>query len=259
MENIKDTMVNLPNGRLFFKPQKNCHYGFMFNYKNEQLKITFELELTFLGIKNTHYASYQTNRSSFYVNNQIPDLMVYEIAQTMSDAIYPIEFTINQDLECITIDNHEAIIARCDALVEKMILYYQSPVAQKIISNFEEDYANQEKLVKQIQNDLAHKILFFPLYKSYLSYKQKSTQFAFPINNKVLYFDLEHELEKNYNEDGFVVINCSSLENKKDASTFNATYYLHPHIHTVAMAKGAINYIENNELETFTFECFSLD
>ncbi len=257
---VQKKPIILPNGILAFKPEKKTsNYGFILHYQEAKIKISVELQLTFLGIENQNNTNYSITRSSIYVNNQPPDLILYEMANAMTNAIYPIEFTINQNIECISINNHKAILKRCEAEVQKMTHYYQSDIAQKIIGHFQDDYKSQPNLIKQIQNDLLFNLLFFPLHKSYTTMLQASTNYKWTFNDVTINFNIAMQIEKDYSENGKLVVQVASTASSNPAASYKASYHLDPEKHTLATATGSIKYLEKESFETLTFECYLLD
>jgi hypothetical protein len=254
----KQTLVNIQNGFLFFKPEKKTiAYGFIFNYEKEKVKISLELERTFIEIHNYNYAKYRLNRTSFSINNAPPEEAFYEITNEMTKAMYPIEFTINQNLECLTIDNHKAIIERCEAVEQKIENYHNGAVSKKMIDNFRENYTNVASLISHLTNDLTYKILFFPLYKSYVGSLQTRMDFSMTVNDKVLHFDLNLQIEKYYTNQNKLLVQVASTH-KNQPQSFKASYHLHPERNTLDMATGALCYPEETGFETVHFECYEL-
>ncbi len=252
--------IVLPNGFLVFKPVKETlNYGFIFKYQQAQLKLSFELQLTFLEFEGKNHAKYILDRSSIYINNQAPDTILYEMANEMTTAIYPVEFTINQNLECVSINNHQAIISSCQKVEQSMTHYYKGDIPNKIIANFKDNYTSQVNLITQLQNDLPFKILFFPLYKSYNQALNASGNYLLKINDQTIDFTIAQQLEKKYNPNGKLVVNIDSIKANVPQASYNAIFYLHPLKHTIASATGTITYLDNLILETLTFECYTLD
>lgn len=260
MQSIQNQEIELHHGLLLFKPKKKtCNYGFILNYQQAKLKISFELQLTFHGITSQNFATYSINRKSMRINNEEPFLMLYKIANNMANAIYPVEFTINQNLECVQISNHKEIIVRCQAVEQKITDYYLGDIPQKMIATFKENYSNVENLKKQIENDISFQLLFFPIYKAYNHLLQSKIDYNFVIDDTKIDFELTQQIEKKFDDNKKVVVQVASKTNKQNLNSFLANYRLHAKNHNIASVIGTVVYPIGKETETLDFECYHLN
>ncbi len=260
MQSIQNQEIELHHGLLLFKPKKKtCNYGFILNYQQAQLKISFELQLTFNEITSQNFATYSINRKSMRINDEEPDMMLYIIANDMAKAIYPVEFTINQNLECVEISNHKEIMVRCQAVEQKISDYYLGDIPQRMIATFKENYSNLENLKKQIQNDISYQLLFFPIYKAYNHLLQSKINHNFVIEDTILDFELTQQLDKHYDDNGKVIVKVASKINKHNLNSFLANYRLHAKNHNIASVSGKVVYQIDKKTETLDFECYHLN
>ena len=260
MQITQNQEIQLHQGLLLFKPQKQiCNYGFVLNYEQAKLKISFELQLTFLGIKNQNFASYSMDRKSIFLNNQKPDSMLYEIANKMSEGLYPIEFTINQNLECVSINNHKAIMARCEEIEQEITNYYQGEIPQKMIANFQDSYKNPSNLLKQIQKEMWFQLLFFPMFNAYNALLQSKINYKWFVEAQQIEFELQNHIEKFYDHNGKVVVHVVSKDSLVNQASYQATFCLHSKSHTIATINGTVAYQEEGKTETLRFECYDLN
>jgi hypothetical protein len=257
--NPKD--VDFPlHGLLMFKPNKNTsQYGFVINFPHQSLKISYELSITLKHFVNQNLALYEVDRKNFYINNNPPDITLYEIADKMVAAIFPVVFVVNQNLEIVNLENHKEIVARCEQTKTTMASYYIGEVSEKIMTNFTNHYSNPSLLAKQLQKDWWYFILFPTLYQYYglKLYTQKTATLTFQENK--LDLDIHYEIEKQYSQTGKLILNLKSEPNNKDQAAYQARYMLNPEANTIASAVGSIQYLEDDTLEIVQFECYQLN
>jgi hypothetical protein len=255
----KDVVLPL-HGLLLFKPNKNIsQYGFVINFPSQSLKISFELSITLKHFVNQELAVYEVDRKNFYINNRPPDIIMYEIADKMAAAIFPVVFTVNQNLEIVNLENHKEITSRCEQTKAEIAHYYIGKVSENILTNFTNHYSNPSLLAKQLQKDWWYFILFPTLYQYYgfKLYTQKTATLAF--QDHKLDLEVFYEIEKQYNQTGKLILNLKSEPNKKDQASYQARYILNPEVNTIASAVGTIQYLEDDTLETVQFECYQLN
>jgi hypothetical protein len=251
--------IQLPNGYLQFKPNKNLsNYGFIISFPSQGLKISYELSITLQHFINQNLAVFEINRKDFYINNKAPEVMLYQIANDMAASIYPVTFTVNQALQIIALNNHKEIITRCKETQQKIENYYKGDIPQKMIANYTKHYNDEAILVQQLQNDWWYRILFPSLYQSYSLDLKANKKCTFVFEDKKIEWDIQHQIAHSYSDTGKLIVNLKSKEKENDPSKYEATYYLYPEKNTIASAKGTIVYANDEKLETILFECYHL-
>ena len=236
----------------------NHNYGFKVAYPNKNLKIHYEVALKFETYNDNKYPVYSINRSQVYINNQVPDMLVYEIADEMVKSIYPIHFGVNKNGTILTLENHQEIISRCKKAEKKISNYYEADVAQNIITNFNTQYNNSNSLIYQLQNDLFYNLLFFPLHNQFNKDLKAETIFKLLIEQKEVNLPVFQEIEKHYTDSHKIKVNLLGLNNNDKIIKFKIFYNLYPDNYAISSIVGEIEYELDNEKEIIEFECYHL-
>jgi len=259
--------ITLQNNILLFKPDYIINsYGFTISYLEKNLKIHYQADFKFHKQQWENERVYSVNRGEIFVNNQKPDMSLFEIASKMAKSVYPIIFRVNKDNELTSIENYEDIRNRCNITIRELSDYYDGKVANNIINCFKNQYSNSSTLINQLQRDLFFELLFFPLHKEYTSKLTAETKCTFCFgSNKPIPFQLLHQINPEYTSSGKVIVNLTSIgqtdENDiANTNMFEATYILYPEDHSIMSVTGKsiiTNY--KNIPETIEFELYHLN
>ena len=236
----------------------NHNYGFKVSYPNKKVKIHYEVALKFEAYNNEKNPVYSINRSQVFINNQVPNMLVYEIADEMVKSIYPIHFSINKNGTVLTIENHQEIILRCKKTEKKLSNYYEGSVVQNIITNFNNQYNNSTILINQLQNDLFFSLLFFTIHNQFNKDLKGETTFKLLIEQKEVNLPVLQEIEKHYTDLNTIKVSLLGLKNDDSITKFKVFYNLYADNYAVSSITGILEYELKNEKESMEFECYHL-
>lgn len=258
--------IIIHNNVLGFKPDYITNdYGLTITYPTKKLKIHYQARLNFHKQLNENDRIFSIDRKQLFVNNQLPDIHLYEMADKMAKSIFPVIFRIDKNNEIIVIENYDGISNRCNSLVRELSHYYKDETAEKIISNFKKQYSNAFFLSNQLQEDLFYKLLFFPLHKQYTSELKAETKYSFRFGQKkAIPFLLLHQIQPEYTDSGKLIVNLKSIDNIENSqifqNTFEASYQLYPEDHSIMSIMGkAIITDDRSVKEIIEFELYHLN
>lgn len=245
-------------------PEKNYKninnvYGIICNYLTKDLKIHYNLTIKFLKISEKGLPVFEINRSQLFLNNSKPDFLLYEMADKMIKTIYPIQFSVINDNEIEAIENYSEILNRCQETEIKLKEYYKGETAQKIISNFNKQYNQEETIKEELQNNLFYAIIFFITQKNLTLQYTKVTNFKFSVEGKKINLPVYQEIEPYFTESKKIKINVLGLENNQNITAFKINYRLNENDYSIFSATGKVGYELRKEKTIFEFECYKIN
>lgn len=145
-------------------------YGTIILYKeNNQLinKVHFTSQIEFLKEYND-FSIVQYHINQVYINNKEPEMVIEQLADKTSKALYPIVMSLNKNGEIHEILNIEAIQKRWEALKPSILEYYKGDVITKLLSSFERSIQSASRLKRNLVEHPFYAIYFAPIYQNYL-------------------------------------------------------------------------------------------
>lgn len=257
----ENTAILLHNKNvLFFAPMNiNNKYGVIINLGKDQ--IHYEIECKYIGKLAEDIFQIKLNRAQVYINNQEPDLKLYELADQMAKAVYPLVLNIDKNSKIISIDNHDEILLRCKDAQKKMSQYYVGEKAEKSLEIFGRNCLNHNTLINRIEQELFFQLYFLPIQGIYNDQNEKKIQYThISSTNYITKYNLNIKLESVYTRWGKVVANIESDEQEDSTKCFQAEYLLYPEDHSIFTIKGHLMHISKYaNMRTIHFEIYHLN
>lgn len=227
---------------LFFVPVNiNNKYGVVLNLGKDQ--IHYEIECKYIGKIAEDIFQIELNRTQVYINNQEPDLKLYELADQMAKAVYPLVLNIDKNRKIIRINNHDEILLRCEDARKKMSQYYVGEKAEKYLEIFGRNCSNPVALINRIEQELFFQLYFLPIQGIYNDQNEKKIQYTHISSmNDITIYNLNIKLEPVYTRWNKIVANIESDEQENATTCFKVEYLLYPEDHSIFEIKGHLMY-----------------
>lgn len=151
-------------------------------------KVHFTSQITFLEINND-FSIVEYHVNQVYVNDKEPEMVVEQLADATSKALYPIVLSLNKNGQIHEILNIEAIQKRWEFLKPSILQYYNGgTVITQLITSFERSIQSAPLLKRNLEEHPFYSIYFASIYQDY------SSDFSFSSNDNNL------EIFQNINE-----------------------------------------------------------
>ncbi|ELY2018669.1 hypothetical protein SL053_002600 [Flavobacterium psychrophilum] len=197
-------------------------YGFSLeNYENELLKtkIHYELEMVYVK-KDSSSNILEINRKQVYINNKEPEFIIEQLADKISQTIFPIQVKLSGQGEIEAIENHEEIKKRWASNQESLKDYYEEDITEKIIAKSNSYFNNKHLITESLSKNWFFNLYFKPIYGSYGPSKEIIYNSTAPIfaNNEIEY-SIKQNIEEVYTTSQKLVINA--IAETKNTTTAN--------------------------------------
>ncbi|PAM95163.1 hypothetical protein B4N84_07730 [Flavobacterium sp. IR1] len=187
-------------------------YGYRYqDFENEKLikEVHYEVEINCRTRNTYNDFVYEINRKQVYINNQEPDLLVEQMLDKCSKALFPIKIIPAADGTLYEIDNHDEIVKRWESLKNQLASYYYSEVAYKILNKVQKLILNKQELEKSLNQDWFFHLHFSPLYIEYPLEKAQTYNWKSPIfGNQSIAYKTDHTIVENYTATNKIIINA---------------------------------------------------
>jgi hypothetical protein len=247
----------LHNQRLLFHAPENLHnrYGVMLHFKDSAMH--YKIDCICREELPDGVCKILLDRRQTYINNQAPDSMLYQIADRMGKAVYPLLLTINRENKIKSLANYNEVVQRCSEAKKVLLQNYAGAYAEKYIRLFEQQYGNPNSLLTHIENELFCRLFFLPLQGAYDDL-QKEVQYGFVSGKgKVQTYNLTVTLEPKYTESGKIIARVASKETWDKQPRFEAEYRLYPEDHSIFSIRGKLT--DEDGSAGVAFEIFHLN
>jgi len=148
----------------------NRYYGVTLEIEQENKEtqfLSFEFKIAYV---ETRYKSAILNieRFNLRINHQEPIYTMDELAHKCGNIIYPLQISIDEQLQTLSIENHKDIINRWQILREKTEQDEMTDTMRWYLDETESNIMNANEIIRNIRQDLFLSTLFVPLYTSYV-------------------------------------------------------------------------------------------
>lgn len=265
MTETKADSVNKPiklyDGNILFFALRNLNdkYGVVLNMGND--RIHYEIECKYLNEISDDAFRISLDRGQVYINYREPDTKLYQLADQMGKAVYPLVLDMDRERDIIAIGNHKDIIARCQEAEKKLSQYYTGEIAEGYIDAFGSMYKNPNTIMNNIGQELFFQLFFLPIQGLYDSQKHKKIQYRhISGKNGITEYNLNVSLRPFYTLSGMLVADIESDEIVNSGKCFQAKYLLYPEDHSVFSMVGSLVQKNGNGKESrIHFEIYHLN
>ena len=245
---------------LFNAPMNfNHRYGVVFQFPKD--KVHFEIDCIYDGRITDDVYQITINREQVYANEQAPNTKMYEIADQMAKAVYPLVLHINRERKIEEIHNYQEIVQRCAEARKKLPEYYQGEYAEKYIDLFEKHCSNPNSLINHMESNRFYQLFFLPIQGLYEKLKKTvEHQFIFDKSGEIN-CNLEVTLEPKYTEWGKLVAHVVGKSVQNGKTCFEAKYFLYPEDNSIFAIQGHWAHASDEQAEAsrVNFEIYHLN
>lgn len=193
----------------FYEARK---YGYMYqDFENEKLikELHYEVEINCEISDTSNDFIFEINRKQIYINQQEPDLLVEQMLDKCSKALFPIKIIPANDGTLYEIYNHNEIVKRWQSLKEHLGTYYYSEIAYKILNKVQKLILNKDALEKSLNQDWFFHLYFSPLYIEYPLEKPQTYNWKSPVfGNQSIDYQTDQTIEQHYTATHKIIINA---------------------------------------------------
>lgn len=135
--------------------------------KESQNTTEFEVQLKYISKDNEGNYIISSNKKNLFVNNETPQLKVYELALQCASCLNYLEFKIDPKGKITGIHNYRKILELWNKEKQKLQHLYEDPYSLRYIDHFDYTITHQEYLVKHLKRDLFLQFYFSSFYTKY--------------------------------------------------------------------------------------------
>lgn len=191
---------------------KTRKFGYRYqDFENEKLikEVHYEVDINCTTRHSYNDFVFEINRKQIYIDNKEPDLLVEQMLDKCSKAIYPIKIIPAQDGTLSEIDNHDEIVQRWRSLKEHLGSYYYSEVAYKILNKVQNLILDKQELEKSLNQDWFFHLYFSPLYIDYPQEAPEIYNWKSPVfGNQSIVYKVDHSIKEYYTATNKIIINA---------------------------------------------------
>jgi hypothetical protein len=175
--------VQFESGYLNIKPFDKIHYKvkFITTIDNEINTIEYDVCVKYIE-KKQEYHLFEIDRiSKIYINKQLADSKLEELAQKIAQILFPIVVSVNSNGKWEEIYNHKDINKRWTNNKSSIVLEYEGIEFENYCNIFEQSISTKTSLKESLQNDWFLNAYFGGIYSN--SYQNLFTEFMldFPL------------------------------------------------------------------------------
>ncbi|WP_310554451.1 hypothetical protein [Flavobacterium sp.] len=244
------------SGYLNIKPFEKINYKvkFISTIEDEINTIEYDVCIKHKESKQEYHLFEIDRISKVYVNNQLADTKIEELAQKVSEVLFPIVVFVNPNGKWEEIYNHQDISKRWVNNKSKILSEFQGDEFENYCIAFEQSITTKASLTESLQNDWFLNAYFGEIYAN--SYQNLVTEFTlnFPLqtdSNAIQYKVLQTideylDSEDNISIERKGIVVYDNFDNT--AGNFYSNYALNTKDNSIKMIRLECN-IEGNSTE----------
>ncbi|MFH7015046.1 peptidoglycan-binding protein LysM [Flavobacterium sp. FlaQc-47] len=175
----------LPGG---IKKKYKVHYTTEVGEEIDTLEMNVSVK--WLATDKNNFHLFEIKRKSIYVNNEIPDTVMDQLAAKTAEVIYPLKIVVDESGKWVAIYNFDDIESRWKATKKEILDYYEGEVTENYIDHAENALENEVTLFKYLSSDYFLRTFFNGIHVGYTA--------DYTFKNDV-FFPLEKEEESMFN------------------------------------------------------------
>lgn len=250
--------------------RKKINYGVMFTVTtgNEVTTMHYEVSVQCVDKQPSEYHLFEINRTSkIFINNLETNTIMNELAEKVSESLYPLVLVVNKNGRWKEVYNSVEIKKRWANHKQKIVDEYQGREIENYLAVFEQSIDNKSSLNESLQKDWFLNAFFSGIYMRYNEELTSECTVDFPllVNANPLRYSINQTIDTYLDESNNICLSrdgilkddrCKAdfenelsfsnydsqmgLELEKATGNFKATYFLNPN---------------NNTIKTMLMEC----
>jgi hypothetical protein len=199
--------------------------------------IEMKVGVKWLASDKNKFHLFEISRESIYINDEIPDTVMDELAAKTAAVLYPLKIVVNESGKWIDVHNYTEIVSRWKDVKTEILDYYEGEVIQIYIDHTENALENIDTLLKSLASDYFLRVFFNGIYRGYTVDYAFKNDVSFPLEkDEESLFTAEQKIDP-FLDDSFLV-KVEQKGNYKDSESevsfgydprkgcYNATYLL---------------------------------
>jgi len=210
-EEKKPEKVILGNDyRLPFVPERiDKKYKVQYTTEVGQEIDTIEMEVTvkWMASDKNRFHLFEINRKSIYINNEVPDTVMDELAAKTAEVLYPLKIVVDESGKWIDIYNYDEIESRWKGKKEEILDYYEGEVTENYIDHTETAFESAVTLFKSISSDYFLRAFFNGVHINYTADYALKNEVYFPLEkDEESLFKVKQKIDPFLDESFFVKV-----------------------------------------------------
>ncbi|WP_169051725.1 LysM domain-containing protein [Flavobacterium sp. H122] len=243
--------------------QKKINYGVMFTVTTgeEVTTMHYEVSVQCTDRQPSEYHLFEINRTSkIFIDNLEADTIINELAEKVSQSLYPLVLVVNKSGKWEDVHNIEEIKKRWANNKQKIFDEYQGKEVENYLTAFEQSMDNKSSLNESLQNDWFLNAFFSGIHIKHNEELNFESTVDFPllVNCNPLRYSINQTIDKYLDESNNICLSRNGilnddrlkedfenelsfsnydsqmgLEFEKATGNFNAKYFLNPYSNTI--------------------------
>ncbi|MCL9806795.1 LysM peptidoglycan-binding domain-containing protein [Flavobacterium amniphilum] len=249
---------------------KKINYGVMFTVTtgDEVTTMHYEVSVQCVDKQPSEHHLFEINRASkIFINHVEADTIINELAEKVSESLYPLVLVVNKNGRWEEVYNTAEIKKRWANHKQKILDEYQGREIENYLAVFEQSIDNKSSLNESLQKDWFLNAFFSGIYMKHNEELTSESTVDFPllVNSNPLRYSINQTIDKYLDESNNICLSrdgilkddrCKAdfenelsfsnydsqmgLELEKATGNFKANYFLNPN---------------NNTIKTMLMEC----
>lgn len=193
-------------------------------------------------------------KRKMYVNDQELEKMMEKLAETASEALYPLDFSLKKNGSPDKILNGKDIQERWkNECLPRIKQYYVGTVADEFIGKINRFYETLDDDPAELYANIFYPVFFLSLYTFYPDYqKTEPLNFYFSSIDESVSYDAQFSLQDTFTEDDKIVIRIQGKEKNEGEvgrrqGSLNLEYRLDKDTKYISSVEGALSTFYQNE------------
>lgn len=249
---------------------KKINYGVMFTVTtgDEVTTMHYEVSVQCVDKQPSEHHLFEINRvSKIFINHVEADTIINELAEKVSESLYPLVLVVNKNGRWEEVYNTVEIKKRWANHKQKIVAEYQGREIENYLAVFEQSIDNKSSLNESLQKDWFLNAFFSGIYMKHNEELTSESTVDFPllVNSNPLRYSINQTIDKYLDESNNICLSRDGIlkddrckadfenelsfsnydsqmgqELEKATGNFKANYFLNPN---------------NNTIKTMLMEC----
>lgn len=169
--------------------------------------IEMEVSVKWMASDKNSFHLFEINRKSIYINNEVPDTVMDELAAKTAEVLYPLKIVVDESGKWIDIYNYDEIESRWKGKKEEILDYYEGEVTENYIDHTETAFESAVTLFKSISSDYFLRAFFNGIHINYTADYALKNEVYFPLEkDEESLFKVEQKIDPLLDESFFVKV-----------------------------------------------------
>ncbi|WP_310556421.1 hypothetical protein [Flavobacterium sp.] len=167
--------------------------------------------------KSNGYFVYEINKSEIFINDEEPNYMLDELAEKVTQNIYPLQIVVNEEGKYIGIHNFNEIKKRWEKSKKEILEYHSGNWVNDYLELTDKTLENESSLQISLESDWFLSSFFGGIYINYTPFLKFENSITFPILPKIkpLVYKVEQTTDEYLDEFNQVIVEQNGILNEE--------------------------------------------